>query len=88
LDHALDNPVGLSVLVVVVIVTTLAVPPAPVFLLLLGAPLTKLAMLSVTLPFPAAVIGIFVRTPAMIIGVVGIIDAGVSVLRTTGAQQR
>ena len=75
-------------LVVIVALVTLAVPPGPVFLLLVGTPLSKFAMLAVAFRFPAAIVGIFVRTPAMIITVVGIIDTGVSVLGTAGAQRR
>jgi choline-glycine betaine transporter len=67
---------------------TMTVPPRPVLVLLLGASLAPIAMLAVAFHLPLAVIAVFVWTPAMIIMVVRVIDASISVLGATAAQQR
>lgn len=74
---------------VIAVVITVAVPPIPVFLLLVVVQLAKVAM-RVAMGFgrPLVVEDDLVIVPAMIVVVVGIVGAVVVVLGTSGSRQR
>ena len=73
----------------IAVVITVAVPPIPVFLLLVVVQLAKVAMrFAMGFDRPLVVEDDLVIVPAMIVVVVGIVDAVVVVFGTSGCHQR
>jgi homoserine dehydrogenase len=71
-----------------IVVVIVLVTPGPVFPLFLGAPLAEVSVFAMVLVLPAVVVDLFVRSPTVVVVVSGIIDAVVTVSRTTAGPQR
>jgi len=67
-------------MVMVVIATRVRVPPVPICLLVVRPALTIFAVLALGLCLPTMIGGVFVRVPAMIIVIIGVVDAIIVVL--------
>ena|SRR5437899_1875960 len=74
--------VFVAVAIFIVVVIRMAVPPIPVFFLLIGAALAKFAMIFMIFRFPLLVINDLAVIPAVIITVVWVINPVVMMLRT------
>jgi len=77
-----------AVAIFIVVVIRMAVPPIPLFFLLIGAALAKIAMIFMIFRLPLLVINDLVVIPAVIIAVVCVVSPVVMMLHTTEIQQR